>query len=687
VEHQGLEANFTMTTQPSSRKRPAQILTAVNKLSDIRFLRDMSIPRKLALGFGVLVILILVSAGVSFLGSYQATIQIDTTDEVRVPIALDAAHAQADLLRMQANVRGYLALGDQEYRDSYLDARQAFEDDLEQLESMSAELDELSNYRLTRLRVIYEEWSELPEHLFELRDDQLDREPAYRLLVITGTQYAGQVLIDINTMIELQGYSKDPTEEDLALLEDMAEFQGNFAAMLSAMRGYVTTRNRIYRGEYEVNLLDNQNAWSELRKRRDALSPDQQEILDNITQNREAFLVLPDQIFDTLEGERWREDLYIFSEKAVPLANEMQDLLDGLVTAQQTFLEDELDDGRRSLSTTNWLILSGGVIALIFGLAAAYLARATIARPVRRLTAVAEQIRAGDLNAQARVESGDEIGILAETFNNMTGQLRQTLTQVRKEKKRADDLLQVVIPIGVELTTEKDFNRLLEKMLLEAQSFCNADAGTLYLRTDDDQLEFVIVRNNTHNVAIGGTTGHKVPFPPLPLQDQTTAKAGRIPITTQVALDGVSSNIPDHDHPSDIVEDYHVTSLLTIPLKDSLGQVLGVLQLLNATDPETGQFIPFDQNLQQMMESFSSLAVAALEAYIREQSLRQEIQELRIEIDEVKKSKAVAEITESDYFQELQKKARRLRDRSKPGREKRSAPTQKHTGMEKKERG
>ena len=60
----------------------------------------------------------------------------------------------------------------------------------------------------------------------------------------------------------------------------------------------------------------------------------------------------------------------------------------------------------------------------------------------------------------------------------MTGQLRQTLSQVRKEKRRADELLDVVIPIGVDLSTEQDFNRLLEKIILEAKSFCNADGGT-----------------------------------------------------------------------------------------------------------------------------------------------------------------------------------------------------------------
>jgi hypothetical protein len=64
-----------------------------------------------------------------------------------------------------------------------------------------------------------------------------------------------------------------------------------------------------------------------------------------------------------------------------------------------------------------------------------------------------------------------------------------------------------------------------------------------------------------------------------------------------------------------------------------------------------------------MMASYSSLAVAALEAYIREQSLKQEIQQLRIEIDEVKRQKQVSEIVDTDFFQDLQAKARAIRSR------------------------
>jgi hypothetical protein len=39
------------------------------------------------------------------------------------------------------------------------------------------------------------------------------------------------------------------------------------------------------------------------------------------------------------------------------------------------------------------------------------------------------------------------------------------------------------------------------------------------------------------------------------------------------------------------------------------------------------------------------------------------VQELKIEIDQVKKARQVAEITETDYFRELTSKAQRLRDK------------------------
>jgi len=241
------------------------------------------------------------------------------------------------------------------------------------------------------------------------------------------------------------------------------------------------------------------------------------------------------------------------------------------------------------------------------------------------------------------------------------------------EKKRADDLLHVVIPIGVDLSAEKDFNRLLEKILVEAKSFCRADSGILFLRTETDELEHVIVRNDKLAISMGGTTGNKVSFPAVSMYDAAShAARDRNPVA-RAALEGNSVNIREAAEMADLdfsgiagqADDaYRADSFLVIPLKNSDDQVLGVLQLANAHDPETGQVIPFDANLQQMMESYSSLAVAALEAYIREQGLRQEIQQLRIEIDEAKRQKQVSEIVDSDFFQDLQARAHAMRTRT-----------------------
>jgi hypothetical protein len=51
----------------------------------------------------------------------------------------------------------------------------------------------------------------------------------------------------------------------------------------------------------------------------------------------------------------------------------------------------------------------------------------------------------------------------------------------------------------------------------------------------------------------------------------------------------------------------------------------------------------------------------ASEIYAREQNLKRQVQQLRIELDEARQARQVAEITESDYFRELEAKAQDLR--------------------------
>jgi GAF domain-containing protein len=233
-------------------------------------------------------------------------------------------------------------------------------------------------------------------------------------------------------------------------------------------------------------------------------------------------------------------------------------------------------------------------------------------------------------------------------------------------EQRFGDLLNVLIPVGVALIGEDDYNRLLEKILLEARALCRADGGTLYVRTPDNQLQFAMMRTDSLGLALGGTTGQAIGFAPLPLYESTTGEPNKRNVATYSATRGQTVNIADAytaegfdfsgTRAFDQRTGYRSTSLLTVPLRDRRGQVIGVLQLLNAQDRQSGAVIPFDPGRQRVVEALALLAGTALETYLREQSLRQEIQQLRIEVDEARKTREVAELAGTVDF-------RRLRER------------------------
>jgi sigma-B regulation protein RsbU (phosphoserine phosphatase) len=190
-----------------------------------------------------------------------------------------------------------------------------------------------------------------------------------------------------------------------------------------------------------------------------------------------------------------------------------------------------------------------------------------------------------------------------------------------QSEKLADDLIRVILPIGIALSAEKDFDRLLESILIQAKSVCNADGGTLYL-PEDNRLKATIMRNDSLNITMGGPTREKVPYLTVPLYEETTGEPNRHNIASYVALCAHSVNIPDIAQAKDFdfsgtrlfdqINNYRSISTFTTPLKNHEGEVIGVLQLLNAQDFHTGRVIPFDSYMQQLVEALASQAAVVL---------------------------------------------------------------------------
>jgi HD-GYP domain-containing protein (c-di-GMP phosphodiesterase class II) len=176
--------------------------------------------------------------------------------------------------------------------------------------------------------------------------------------------------------------------------------------------------------------------------------------------------------------------------------------------------------------------------------------------------------------------------------------------------------------VGVALSAEQNQDRLVEMILIEAKQLCHADGGTLYIRTDDDQLKFAIMRNDSLGIALGGTSGGEIRQPPLSMYDATTGAPNLKNIATAAAVLKQSVNIPDAYHAEgldfsgtkvfDARNAYRSKSFLTIPLVNNDQYVIGVLQLLNATDPDTNELVAFSPEQQRIVEALTSQAAIAL---------------------------------------------------------------------------
>ncbi len=186
------------------------------------------------------------------------------------------------------------------------------------------------------------------------------------------------------------------------------------------------------------------------------------------------------------------------------------------------------------------------------------------------------------------------------------------------EIKKEEDKLQRIIEIERELGEIQDVDVLLERILTETRKIVNADAGSIYV-VEGDKLKIKYGHNDTFLKELA--PGEKLPYTSFsfPINEKQ--------ICGYVAISGKPLNIKDcykiseskpykFNKNTDITTDYRTKSMYTIPLKMANGNLLGVLQIINAKD-EDGNIIAFDNEAEMFIGHFATAAVQALQhAYL-----------------------------------------------------------------------
>ncbi len=289
------------------------------------------------------------------------------------------------------------------------------------------------------------------------------------------------------------------------------------------------------------------------------------------------------------------------------------------------------------------------IMAIVAMMISLLLAR-VIAKPINRLAATAgevEQDKPFQQHTVAEVTTlGDEIGHLARIFSKMVLALQARMAELR-----------TIYQIGRSISSSIDLDDTLHYVANSIRGVVPYDAMELSL-LDDTQQQLVVY------LAVGGNSVESTQqsyASDQGLQGQLLASGEGI------LLSGLDAASETRNQPARTWAFLDPKSYLGVPLQVK-GKTIGALELVSK------QPNGFDADKLRLLESIAMQAAIVIqnaqEVRIRENQLKQKIQELNIEIDEIKRAKQVGEIVESDYFKRLRAQASQLR----AGRSKQESP-------------
>ncbi len=204
-------------------------------------------------------------------------------------------------------------------------------------------------------------------------------------------------------------------------------------------------------------------------------------------------------------------------KSAAELSTNIQSLEDSLENLDKTpvfvaefhYAGDGDDEGTAlPLKNKNWIVAAGqdrriflapledegltgsllGTAVAIFVILAALWVAQTIASPVVRLTGVAQRIAAGEVDLQAQVESADEIGVLANSFNVMTSQLRELIIGLEQRVAERTKALIISNEVSRRILVILDQKQLVREVVVQVQRAFHYYHAHIYLLDEDTQM-------------------------------------------------------------------------------------------------------------------------------------------------------------------------------------------------------
>ena len=389
----------------------------------------LTIGRKLMLGFGLVVAVLIAMSTVTYSSVRSLVSGQKTVIKEDLPTQTQALQVRGQIHAALSAHRGYIILGLPELKDERAKIWVDINAGVKTLEELAQQQnDQEAGALVGELKGVLKDFSESQAKIVAVAHTP-ENEPALQQLTTKAAPYGKMMQVHLENILDLE--SKLPATPERKELSQLVSFsEMHLLKVTAAITQFVNTgldsQLAYLNGEIEACSA----AVAELKERQGLFTPAQQHEFDAYISSRDNFLAEAKQVIAKRSAPDWNVAQYICGGSVTPLAIQADGIVGKIVEHAQNVTHKHEEELASSAAFVQWIVLLLAGIAIVAATTIALLLRRAICTPILRAAEAARKVADGDLTVQIDAKNNDECGDLAKAFNAMTANVSEMIRHV-----------------------------------------------------------------------------------------------------------------------------------------------------------------------------------------------------------------------------------------------------------------
>ncbi|MES9990963.1 MAG: methyl-accepting chemotaxis protein [Candidatus Thiodiazotropha sp.] len=392
---------------------------------------NVSIRTKQWFGFGLILCVLTISSIITLVSLShveQSVNEVVHQNQPRLLLTKDLANSLRD---STGSLGFYLLTREKAHLDNYSRQRNHTKYILESLITKSIEVEDTTSSQL--LKQLSLDLNQVQQAI-----DALLKQTATNEGNFPGIAYANEHInpisrkqLQLTSQMIISEMEEDADEERKIILSNLTELRYAWSNIMNGIRGYLAFRNNSNLSDLNLYLERAQNVLQQLNVKDELLTLDQADSIEQFEANLAQFVQHYKKLRTIHGSDQWRSDAWLVRSQITPHLEKIDNSVDQLVKHHESSITETghglIDDA----SSTTSLVVGLLIFGLTTGLLISYLITRLIFNPIQDAVNTMQDIASGngDLMRQLEKKGDDELGLLAESFNQFVAKIRKLIQQ------------------------------------------------------------------------------------------------------------------------------------------------------------------------------------------------------------------------------------------------------------------